>query len=131
VSESKNIETLTSIDSCPTWFVFSNKSASAGGGCPHCVCRKSVAHIDDILCDQMQQQSYLLLGNCMTYNSSSSDEQESDAISFGGCPYVYYRNIVSHRYIALPRNVSELNNIFCAPLNSSILSTRFKLTITS
>ena len=97
--------------------MFSNKSVSADGGCSHCVCRKSVAHVDDILCDQMQQQSYLLLGNCMTYNSSSSDEQESDAISFGGCPYVYYSNIVSHRYIALPRNVSELNNVFCAPLN--------------
>ena len=26
-------------------------------------------------------------------------------------------NIVSHRYIALPRNDSELNKIYCAPLN--------------
>jgi len=41
----------------------------------------------------------------------------SDAISFGGCPYVYYHNIVNSRYIALPHNVSDLNNVFCAPLN--------------
>jgi len=27
---------------------------------------------------------------CMTYNSSFSHEQKSNAISFGGCPYVYY-----------------------------------------
>jgi len=112
VSESESIETLTNADSCPTWFVFSNESVSTDGGCSHCVCRKRVAHVDDILCDQMQQQSYLLLGNCMTYNSSSSDEQESDAISFGGCPYVYYSNIVSHRYIALPHNISDLYNVF-------------------
>jgi len=39
----------------------------------------------------------------MTYNSSYSDEKESDdAISFGGCPYVHYCNIEHHRYIALP-----------------------------
>jgi len=49
----------------------------------------------------------------MTYNSSSSDEQESDATSFGGCPYVYSKNIVNNRYIALPHNIS----VFCAPLN--------------
>ena len=53
----------------------------------------------------------------MTYNSSSSDEQESDGISFGGCPYVYYSSIVNNRYIALPHNKSDLNDIFCAPLN--------------
>jgi len=40
--------------------------------------------------------------HCMTYNSSSSDEQESDDISFGGRPYVYYNNIVNNRYIASP-----------------------------
>ena len=48
---------------------------------------------------------------------TSSEEQESDAISFGSCPYVYYSNIAHHRYIALPGNESELNNVFCAPLN--------------
>ena len=53
----------------------------------------------------------------MTYNDSCSDEQESNAISVGGCPYVYYSNIVIHRYRALPHNTSDLNDFFCAPLN--------------
>jgi len=53
----------------------------------------------------------------MTYNSSSSDEQEFNAVLFGGCSYVYYTNIVNHRYINLPHNISDLNDIFCAPLN--------------
>jgi len=53
-TESKSIQTLTNANSCPTWFVFSNKSVSAGGGCSHCVCRKSV---HGVVCDQMQHQS--------------------------------------------------------------------------
>ena len=119
--ESNNIQTITTYaNSCPTWFVFSNNSVSGGGGCSHCVCRKSVVRvdgIDSVVCDQMQQQSYLVMGKCMTYNSSCPDEQGSTAVSFGGCPYVYYSNIVNHRYIALPRNVSDVNDVFCAPLN--------------
>jgi len=53
----------------------------------------------------------------MSYNSSYSDEQESDAVSFGLCPYIYYSNIVKSRYIALPQNTSDLQNVFCTPLN--------------
>ena len=68
-------------------------------------------------CDEKLQASYLLLGNCMTYNSSSSDEQEYDVVSFGGCSYVYNSNLVNHRYIALPHNVSDLSGIYCAPIN--------------
>ena len=54
----------------------------------------------------------------MTYSSSYCDEQESDSITFGGCPYVYY-NIVAHytTYSVLPHNISDLNDVFCAPLN--------------
>ena len=78
------------------------------------MCRKSV---HGVVCDQLQQQSFLVLGKCMTYNDSCSDEQESNAISFGGCPYLYYSNISRHRYRALPHNVSDLNDFFCAPLN--------------
>jgi len=110
-----NSQTITSLDNCPTWFVLSKDSASVGGQGSHCVCRKGIT--DLIICDQVQQQSYLHLGNCMSYNSSYSDKSDPDAISFGGCPYVYYINIVNHRYIALPHNASDLNDVFCAPLN--------------
>ena len=72
---------------------------------------------DVIICDEKLQESYLLLAHCMTYNSSYSGEQESKAISFGGCPYVYYSNLINHGYIPLPHNISDLNNVFCAPLN--------------
>jgi len=71
----------------------------------------------DVICDEKLQESYLLLDHCMTHNSSYSEEQESDSISFGSCPYVDYSNIAHHRYIALPGNASDLNKVFCAPLN--------------
>ena len=82
-SESNNI---ANFENCPTWFVLRNISASAGGGCSHCVCRNSST--DVVICDQVQQQSYVKLGFCMTYNSSYSDKSDPGAISFGGCPYV-------------------------------------------
>jgi len=63
------------------------------------------------------QEPYLQMDHCMTYNSSYSNEQEFNAISFGTCPYVYYSNIINHVYIALPHNTSDLNDFFCAPLN--------------
>ena len=110
VSESNNI---TNGDSCPPWFVFSN--TSAGKRCPRCECKENFG--DVVICDEKLQESYLHLDNCMTYNNSSSDEEGSDAISFGSCPYVYSSNIVNNRYIALRHNISDLNNFFCAPLN--------------
>ena len=113
VDESNSIQTIANANSCPTWFVFSNNSDRKVRS--PCVCRKPIG--DGVICDQLQQQSYLLINNCMTYNGSYSSVQESDSISFGGCPYAYYSNIVNHRYLALPHNISDLNNIFCAPLN--------------
>ena len=112
VSESNETQS-----SCPPWFVYSNKSVGNGGS--HCKCKENFG--DVVICDEKLQESFLQLGNCMTYNSSCCDTygQESNAIilSFGACPYVYYSNIVNHGYIALPYNISGLNDVFCAPLN--------------
>jgi len=37
---------------------------------------------------------------------------------------LYYSNIAHHRYIALVYNISDLNNVFCAPLNRNGLLCR-------
>ena len=113
VSESNKTQTIPKANSCPLWFVFSN--TSDGKGCSRCVCRETFR--DVVTCDEKKQESYLRLGNCMTYNGSCSDEQDSDAVSFGDCPYVYYSNRVNCGYITLPHNIPDLNNVFCAPLN--------------
>jgi len=113
VSASNNTQTIVSVNSCPPWFVLNNNST--GNGCSPCECKEIFG--DVVICKEKLQESYLRLSNCMTYNSNSSNEQETDAISFGACPYFYYSNILHPRYIALPHNISDLNGVFCAPLN--------------
>ena len=108
VSEYSNAQMITNVNKCPPWFVFSNISTETGSS--PCTCLEYFGEV--VTCDQNLQESYLLLHYCMTYNSSSSD-----AISFGSCPYAHYSNIAKHTYIALPHNVSALNEVFCAPLN--------------
>ena len=44
------------------------------------VCARKILEMLHVICDEKLQASYLLLGNCMTYNSSSSDEQEYDVV---------------------------------------------------
>jgi len=74
-----------------------------GRGVPTVSARKILEILSSVMksCRNLNLQ----LAHCMTYNSSYSDEQESDGISFGGCPYVYYSNIVNSRYIVLPHYI--------------------------
>jgi len=113
LSESNEVQNILNANNCPLWFVYSNNSD--GKGCSRCECKENFRDI--VTCDEKLQKSYLQLNYCMTYNSSYSEEQESDAVSFGRCPYIYYSNIVNNRYIDLPKNISDLNDVFCAPLN--------------
>ena len=77
---------------CPPWFAFSNNSVGVG---ILTVCAlKNFGNI--IICDE---KLYLQMGYCRTYNSSFSDEQESNATSFGACPHVYYSTIINHGLI--------------------------------
>ena len=102
--ETTKVKTITSAP----WFVHNNNSD--GKGCSHCECKENFG--DVVICDEKLQKSYLQLSYCMSYNSSSSEEQESDAVSFCHCPYIYYSNIVNNRYIDLPQNTSDLNDVF-------------------
>jgi len=113
LSESNEVHDILNTNSCPPWFVYNNNSDGEGGS--RCECKENFG--DVVTCDEKLQKSYLQLSHCMTYNSGYSDEQESDAVSFGLCPYIYYSNIVNNRFIALPQNTSNLKSIFCTPLN--------------
>ena len=113
LSESNEVQNIPNVNNCPLWFVYSN--ISNGKGCSRCECKENFGDI--VTCDEKLQKSYLQLNYCMSYNSSYSEEQESDAVSFGHCPYIYYSNTVNNRYIALPQNTSDLKNVFCTPLN--------------
>ena len=90
-------------DSCPLWFVPRNGSQSG------CVCNKHLKGV--INCDQESENISIHLGDCMTYDTSSS------SVIIGQCPYMHHPNIVDHVYVKLPRNVSDLNGAMCGPLN--------------
>jgi len=47
-SESNNVQTITSANSCPLWFVYNNNSD--GKGCSHCECKENFG--DVVICDE-------------------------------------------------------------------------------
>ena len=70
------------------------------------VCAARVFMFSD---DQMQQQSYLLLGKCKTTTATLLTEKNPNPYLSVGCPYVY-SSIINHRYVALLHNMSDLND---------------------
>ena len=87
-------------DVCPPWF---NNTSSPGSSSSLNTTVK--CHSDSLL---------LLLGNCMTYNSTA------EATAVGSCQYIQHNNTTSFDhvlYITLPYNVSLLNESMCGPLN--------------
>ena len=89
--------------SCPPWLQPGNTSA----GEPSCVC--PVENWKDlVICDDVRQQWFLRMGNCMTYSNST--------VFLAACPYLY-DNINDSTYITLPQNLSDLNAIFCDTQN--------------
>ena len=91
-------QTTAGQDVCPPWF---NNTSSPGS-----------SSSSTVRCDS--DSLFLLLGNCMTYNSTT------DVTEVGSCQYVQHLNITSvdqSLYIQLPNNVSLLNESMCGPLN--------------
>ena len=90
---------------CPPWFTLHNTSGT--DHYPRCICINSTDV--SVKCDQLAQRSYLLLGYCMTLNGSSGITQ------LGRCSY--HQKPTDHLYLALPTNISRLNDFMCGPLN--------------
>ena len=91
-------QTTAERDVCPPWF---NNTSNPGSSSSFAV-----------RCDS--DSLFLLLGNCMTYNSTT------DITEVGSCQYVQHLNITSVDhvlYIQLPNNVSLLNEFMCGTLN--------------
>ena len=90
-------------DNCLPWFVPDNNSSSG------CLCNK---HLKGIFrCEQESLSVFMHLGNCI------GEDNSSDSIVIGQCPYLDHPNIVDRVYMKLPNNISELNNALCGPLN--------------
>jgi len=98
------IEQTIGREICPSRLIAVNRSST---GCS----RESV-----VCCGS--EVTFLHLGYCMTYNSTS------DTIEHGLCPYIGHYNTTNGVfymphvfYIQLPVNVSLLNEFMCGPLN--------------
>ena len=90
--------------SCPPWFYFDLTTKK-------CECFHHPDVEIRVIC--RDTEALINFGYCMTYN-------ENDGItSLGQCAsfLVHDRNVSERSYLQLPKNVSELNDYMCAPMN--------------
>ncbi len=87
---------------CPTWYM------PASNDSEKCVCGDTITYIFDgkLKCLPNERVS-LFVGYCMTYTDNQT--------LVGKCPYKVGRSNESD--IVLPKNVSELNEVMCGPMN--------------
>ena len=90
-------------EECPPWFIYNE----AG-----CECGSSLGGI--VQCEPNSNQTLLQIDHCMTYELSTS------TTVVGYCPFggsVKQSNVVNERQIALPKNLSLVNQFMCGRLS--------------
>ena len=92
---------------CPLWFYFNTTTEQ-------CECYTNPSTDGIVKCEEHEAQ--LRIGYCMTY-------EESNGIYLAHCHYFQgvalnheYR-ITRDNYVRLPRNISQLNDYMCGPMN--------------
>ncbi len=68
-----------------------------------CVCKETLP--ESFSCSE--GTVYLDISYCMSF--------DNDSVSVGACPYIH-QNVTGFE-VELPESVSELNSVFCEPLN--------------
>ena len=105
LSQELNSVTLSTNDeNCPPWFFYNSTIGL-------CQCFESLNI--DVRCTN--EGALLRFGRCMTYQ----DEENVTLVGF--CPYFHVDNFIDNitqgLFFNLPKNVSELNDYMCTPLN--------------
>ena len=88
---------------CPLWFYYNTDTGN---------CECALKYSSLITC--IEQDAFLEVGNCVTYDTASK------LISIDICNYFksrYYNVTILPGFIRLPGNISRLNDFMCAPLN--------------
>ena len=91
--------------SCPTWY----RETTEYNGVTRCVCGATIGV--DVLCDDATEQTLILTGFCMNYNSRINDTV------LGACPFNYHHPDANDYYVTLPNDTSKLNSFMCSGLN--------------
>jgi len=89
-------------DDCPPCSILDNSSTTG------CSCSKHKSD-DNVKCGS--DFTLLHFGYCMIYNSTNGNTE------YGKCTYIADYTTKDYSYIQLPRNVSQLNEFMCGPLN--------------
>ena len=93
------------ITSCPPWFHYNSTSE-------RCECFHHPDVKVDVICTDTE--ALLNFGSCMTHDDVEGTTSLGQCVSF----LVHNRNVSTLRnYIRLPKNLSELNDYMCTPMN--------------
>lgn len=97
----------TASKSCPPWFYYNFTTSK-------CECFHHPAIVNNVICTE--SEALLRFGSCMTYDDEDETTSVGPCISF----MLHNRNASKshHNYLQLPRNVSELNDYMCSPMNA-------------
>ena len=91
---------------CPLWFFFNTTTEQ-------CECYTNPSTTGIVQCDK--QEALLRVGYCMTY-------EEGEGIYVAPCFFFQgdthsFRTTDDNNYIMLPKNISQLNDYMCGPMN--------------
>ena len=113
VSCQQNEELLATIqiadDRCPLWFYFNTTTKQC-----ECCNNQIPSRSTDGIVKCGEQEAQLRLSYCMTY-------EEGEGLYLAHCHYfqgdAQSYKIAENNFITLPKNISQLNNYMCGPMN--------------
>ena len=100
------LSVMGAVEDCPPWFKEIDEKSS---NISLCVCSDASEY--GIMCDQIDQMSFLTLGFCALYDSAINDTV------IANCPYVFPKHLIVDGHTHLPQRLSELNQFICGNLN--------------
>ena len=94
-------------EQCPPWFVVDSTTSQ-------CICSRNLPQV--IVCDQLQNISYLRLGYCAFCIPDSNDTVVA------ACPYVFPKRLFENSKLLqpLPKSRHSLNSIICSRLHREV-----------
>lgn len=95
--------TPDAVMACPPWFL------SHQGTLPACLCADTLKNI--IQCSDSNLTSYVAINYCVAYDASLS------MVLTGPCPYSSVPGNIEGFWVPLPRNISQISEQLCGPLN--------------
>ena len=95
---------------CPPWFEWVNSTSDSSG---YCACAPALGN--HIICNQKSQQSFLISGSCVFYDT------KTDCVMTTECRFLFPKGVLENNILfPLPKNVSDLNEAVCGNLSREV-----------